>query len=463
MKKEIGINSKMDKEIDTFEKNICNFISKQVELMKKHNQKHEEEIMNFQNVFIILNKYEKMIASMKEELNKLKEENNELKSKITIEDNNILTNKIISALGNVQNNQELIKLVSIVKDEVHKLSEIILGRDQHNLEDTKQLSDGHIKKLLNQSVSIQRLQHEIHLENIFSNTLYSPIELKDKRIACCSFDHSISIVSIDYGNKKWIQDIKKEKSHSDYVRCLCEIKQNILASCSQDTTVKIWEISKNDLQLLSTLSNHSKEVIKVITLTHNRFASCSRDNSVRIWSNESPYNEITTLSHEGEVSNLIQLKQKELLITSDHSNPSLDFWDLRTYKKINTIKGEYTDFYSQGMIELPNGLVAVSSKSSGNPIVIVDPNNYNIIKTIKDQTYITSCSSICVLDTNSFVYSINGKFIQISLKDNYQILFQTDNEKKLHGRTGLISVQNGKYLLITLPSQKGFSIIKPYY
>ena len=463
MKKEIGINSKMDKEIDTLEQNICNFISKQMELMKKHNQKHEKEIMNFQNVFMMLNKYEKMIVSMKEELNKLKEENKELKSKITIEDNNTFTKKIISALGNVQNNKELIKLVSIVKDEVHKLSEIVLGRDQHNLENTKQLSEGNIKKLLNQSVSIQGLQHEIHLENIFSNNLYSPIELKDKRIACCSYDYSISIISIDYENKKWTHDIKKEKSHNNFVRCLCELKQNILVSCSEDKTVKIWEISKNDLKLLATLSNHSQEVIKVITLTHNRFASCSKDNSVRIWCSETPYNEITTLSHEGEVSNLIQLKQKELLITSDHSNRSLELWDLRTYKKITTIKGEYTDFYSQGMIELPNELVAVSSKSSGCPIVIVDPNNYNIVKTIKDQTYITNCSSICVLDTNSFVYARNGKVIQISFKDNYQIIFQTDNEQKLHGRTGLISVQNGKYLLITLPSEKGFSIIKPYY
>ena len=86
-----------------------------MELMKKHTQKNEKEIMNFQNVFSMLNKYEKMIFSMKEEVNKLKEENNELKSKNVIDVNNTLADKIISIFDSVQNNQELKKLISKMK------------------------------------------------------------------------------------------------------------------------------------------------------------------------------------------------------------------------------------------------------------------------------------------------------------------------------------------------------------
>lgn len=55
-----------------------------------------------------------------------------------------------------------------------------------------------------------------------------------------------------------------------------------------------------------------------------------------------------------------------------------------------------------------------------------------------------------------------GKVIQISIADNYKILYKTNAEKQLNGYGGIISIENGKYLAIRNQSY-GLSIIKPYY
>ena len=114
------------------------------------------------------------------------------------------------------------------------------------------------------------------------------------------------------------------------------------------------------------------------------------------------------------------------------------------------------------MIELPNDLIAVSSNVSPYPILIVDLISYSIIKEIKEEGYITNPSSLCVLDTHSFIYAQGGKVVQITIDNEYRILYKTNAEQQLNGYNGLISVKEGKYLIVENNSY-GFDVIKPYY
>ena len=67
--------------------------------------------------------------------------------------------------------------------------------------------------------------------------------------------------------------------HKDLIWCLCAIFNKILASGSEDTTIKIWNIK--DRSIMSTLSKRSyvKEGVLV---------SGSLDNSLIIWSKSTP-------------------------------------------------------------------------------------------------------------------------------------------------------------------------------
>ena len=113
------------------------------------------------------------------------------------------------------------------------------------------------------------------------------------------------------------------------------------------------------------------------------------------------------------------------------------------------------------MIELPNGLVAISSCVEPYPILIVDPITYSIVKEIKEEGYITGCSSLCVLDQHSFIYAYDGNVVQIAIDNNYRILFKTKGEQQLDGEYGLVSVRGGEYLIVQKGS--GFKVIKPSY
>ena len=81
------------------------------------------------------------------------------------------------------------------------------------------------------------------------------------------------------------------------------------------------------------------------------------------------------------------------------------------------------------MIELPNQLLAISSCASGYPIIIIDPVSHTIIKEIKLEGYITGCSSLCVLDSHSFIYAREGKVVQISIHDDYLFLYLPNTQK----------------------------------
>ena len=71
---------------------------------------------------------------------------------------------------------------------------------------------------------------------------------------------------------------------SDWVRCVAfdPQKSNILASCSDDKTIKIWDIKSGSC--LSTLSGHDGWVLSVcFSPDGKQIASGSRDKTVKIW------------------------------------------------------------------------------------------------------------------------------------------------------------------------------------
>ena len=371
---------------------------------------------------------------------------------------NQVNNKEIASIK--EDTKELKKLISIINGEVHEVKNILLGKVSHS-DEHHQLSKGEIQKICRQPSSIQGLQHDIHVDNIHTNAIRFLLELKDKRIASCGQDQLISIVSLDFQTKKWKQDIKKENAHNASVNCLLELEKDRLVSCSSDCTIKIWSITPNALNLLSTLTNHTGHVWKIITFTHNRFSSGSNDKTVKIWSNEHPYNVIVSLLHDNYVHDLLKLKQKEILISNTYKT-SIDFWDSNIYKKLYSIKGHSANCFGKKMIELHNGLVAISSSTSNN-VLIVDPITYSIVKEIKEEGYITHYSSLCELDPHSFIYVYEGKVVQIATDNEYRILFKTNAEQQLNGENGIINVKEGEHLIIINSSKTGFGVIKPYY
>ena len=302
----------------------------------------------------------------------------------------------------------------------------------------------------------------IRMDDLHSEKIFSLVELSDKRLATGSFK-SIVICSYNTKAKNWKKDITEPNAHESDVNYLCEFNPETLVSCSSDKTIKIWNITLENLTLVTTLTSHNSDITKVITLSNQRFASSSYDHSVIIWKNNpSNYEEIISLKEEGKVYSILQLKHKEILVTSSvhFLNPSIAFWSLNSYKRKFQLKGHYASEPNH-MVELPDGNIAVSSDQDGYPIIIIDSNKCIVIEEILWDGIITLTSMPCVLDDFSIVYVKGKTVLQISSK-TYDLITKIEGKEELDGYYGIISIEKGDFLIVPNGS-KGISVIKPIY
>ena len=286
----------------------------------------------------------------------------------------------------------------------------------------------------------------IQIKNLHPYSVSCILELSDKRIATCSRDGTLSICSIDFKNKNFIQEIKKELAHDDWIFTLCEISNNRLVCGTHDYSISIWKISKTDLIQIQLILDHTEDVCKIISLNKNKtiWVSCSADCTIKLWNNEEKCKEIKTLKENNPVNTMLLHSNNKLIASCDGY---LSFWDLVSYKIDTKMDNVYTSCFN-GLIELPvSGYIAVAQNKKPYSIVIINTINFTSIQEIKDEEFITRHSSLYIVNSNLFGYCYRGNVLLIS-NENYQVVskHKLEDEKELHGFDGLIVVEN-KYIL----------------
>ena len=405
--------------------------------------------------------YKRQIESLTEEVKELKKENGNYLEELKLlkYDKRNINEMMKSTNEMMTSTNEIFKILLDVKGEVNDIRKTFFGEEK----DIKDIQNNIHKILMNkikQRTAIESFEHEMSVANMHSASIFSPLVLSDKRIVTTGTNaSSILISSINYQTKKWKQDILKENAHSNNINSFLELTDNRFITCSNDYSIKVWKFSENNLTEVKKLTSHSNNVYKLVLLDNNRFASASHDSTIRIWSTEEPYTLIQTLNSQSNVFNLLFLKDREILISS--YSGGLEFWNIKSYKKENTMSGYYCYYNHNSFIELPNQKIAVSNYSSPYSIFIIDTIAYSILRQIKLEGYITNYSCLFLLDAFSLIYIYEGNVVQISLKD-YSILYTSKSEQQLRGYNFILSVKDGKYLMVDNKS-KGFDLIKPRF
>ena len=109
------------------------------------------------------------------------------------------------------------------------------------------------------------------------------LELNNGTILSGSDDQSIKIWNYDKNEDKYIL-FNTLNEHKLSVRTLCQIDEKYFASGSFDFTIKIWEI--NTWNCVETLNGHSSIIIWITNLDvegKKILASCSDDNTIKFW------------------------------------------------------------------------------------------------------------------------------------------------------------------------------------
>ncbi|KAK9719769.1 Lissencephaly-1 [Basidiobolus ranarum] len=104
-------------------------------------------------------------------------------------------------------------------------------------------------------------------------------------------------------------------------------KGNYLASCSADLTIKIWDLA-NDYKCIKTLFGHDHSISSVIFFpAGDKIISASRDKTIRIWDFASGYCVKTLLGHADWVRTVAISEDSKLLVSASNDQ-SVKIWDV---------------------------------------------------------------------------------------------------------------------------------------
>jgi WD40 repeat protein len=175
--------------------------------------------------------------------------------------------------------------------------------------------------------------------------------LPDGRLASGSDDTKIRLWDI----KTAVENACVE-GHSNLVWALCSLADGRLASGSADTTIRWWDVKKGGES--GRLEGHTDSVRALCLLPDERLASGSSDNTIRLWDVKS-YAEITRFEgHTQWVTALCMLPDGRL--ASGSWDNTIRLWDTKTGAETKRLVGAQSDWF-RALCVLPDGRLASAS------------------------------------------------------------------------------------------------------
>ena len=244
--------------------------------------------------------------------------------------------------------------------------------------------------------------------------------MKDGRLVSGSEDKSIIIY-----NKITYQPDLVIKEHNDSVYCILQLSSGILASCSKDKTIKLFNIKENEYEIIQTLEYHTKAVYKLIELKNNNLISCSDDNSLIIYSKQNnKYIKDFQIETNNRCSSVIQTKDTEICY-SVFSDNEIDFFDLSERKNKATLT-EITkcNNHREWIIMISKDLLLIPGEKE---LSIININEYKLVRKIKASDSSWLCG-ICKINNNMILTGDDSKIKQWKIEnDNLILVSKKDN------------------------------------
>jgi len=107
-----------------------------------------------------------------------------------------------------------------------------------------------------------------------------------------------------------------------------------IATCSWDSTIKIWDMSKT--KCVKTLRGHNASIISIIQLSDGKLASSCLDCTIGIWDIISGVLTKLLKGHDDAVYSVVELPNK--IIISGSRDKTIKFWDLSKVEGSECIK-----------------------------------------------------------------------------------------------------------------------------
>ena len=219
------------------------------------------------------------------------------------------------------------------------------------------------------------------------------------------------------------------KYHTEPIFCTVSLKElstGELASCSEDKTIKIYDVGLKTYRVIQTLKDHTGWVSKIIELKNKQLVSCSKDKTL-IFYNRDPKNNskfkkdysITTNGWNGPV---IQTKDNEIFYYESNED-TICFYDLDKKKIVKTMSNITVTAFNS-LLMLTRDLLLICRY---NKITIMNVNTYTIVRNINvpDSDWISSVvrftkDQIVTADENKriILWKIEGDNLRMITKNS---------------------------------------------
>ena len=260
-----------------------------------------------------------------------------------------------------------------------------------------------------------------------SNSVYSLLLLKDGRIASCSWDSTLKIYN---PNNDYHCDITLGSTFSkEYIISICQLDNGNLVSGSSiknedwsySSFIKIWSITTCKCVFTINYANR-KVIVKVISIPNNKIVSCSLEKDIKVWNEYSDTPIKILKGHQCSLRSIIYINNRNLLISSSSDN-TLRMWNMKTFQCINIING-INGFSANSLYQIDNDRIIVGNV---NYIFIVNINNCIIEKSIKDD----KLGNIRAFEIINDEYILGGGPINFVLikRDTFEHKFTKDVHK----------------------------------
>jgi guanine nucleotide-binding protein G(I)/G(S)/G(T) subunit beta-1 len=125
-------------------------------------------------------------------------------------------------------------------------------------------------------------------------------------------------------------------SHDGFVSCCRFISESQILTSSGDSTCIHWDVSKG--QPVSRFNGHTADAMFVALRDAQTFASCSVDTTVKLWDIRSPQTSKQTLiGHLGDVNGVAFLPTDSNCLASCSQDGTVRVWDLRVENELARI------------------------------------------------------------------------------------------------------------------------------
>ena len=256
---------------------------------------------------------------------------------------------------------------------------------------------------------------QYHTEPIFCSAV-----LKDGRIATGSKDKEIIV----FNNKTFKPDLTI-KEHNGVVVNMIELSTGYLASCSEDKTIKIYDVGLKTYKVIQTLKDHTGWVSKIIELNNKQLVSCSKDKTLIFYNKDKDgikYKKDFSITTNGWNGPVIQTKDNEICYYESNED-TICFYDF-IKKKTNKTMSNITVTAFNSLLMLTKELLLICRY---NKITVMNVYTYNIVRSIDvpDSDWISSAirfnkDQIVTADENKriILWKIEGDNLRMITKND---------------------------------------------